>query len=84
MVTWINSFVNQYNALTGRYPMIYTTADWWQTCTGNSAAFVNKCPLVLARYSSTVGAIPGGWPFHTIWQFNDRYAYGGDSDTYVN
>jgi GH25 family lysozyme M1 (1,4-beta-N-acetylmuramidase) len=71
MVSWITSFVNQYNSLTGRYPMIYTTADWWTTCTGNSNAFKDKCPLVLARYSSTVGTIPGGWPYQTIWQNND-------------
>lgn len=80
MVTWITSFVNQYKSLTGAYPMIYTTADWWNTCTGGSSAFVSKCPLVLARYSSSAGTVPGGWPYYTIWQYNDAYAYGGDSD----
>nr|QNJ46240.1 GH25 muramidase [Curreya sp.] len=82
MVTWITDFVNEYHALTGRYPLIYTTNDWWNTCTGNTNKFSTTCPLVLARYSSSVGTIPGGWPFQTIWQFNDNYAYGGDSDTF--
>lgn len=71
MVSWITSFVNQYHSLTGRYPMIYTTNDWWTTCTGNSKAFSSTCPLVLARYGSSVGTIPGGWPYQTIWQYSD-------------
>ncbi|RPA75196.1 glycoside hydrolase [Ascobolus immersus RN42] len=82
MVSWVTSFVNKYKSLTGRYPMIYTTNSWWNTCTGNSQAFSANCPLVIARYNSVVGTIPGGWPYYTIWQFNDAYAYGGDSDTF--
>ena len=82
MVSWIQSFVNQYHTKTGRYPMIYTTNDWWTTCTGNSNAFSSTCPLVLARYGSTVGTIPGGWPYQTIWQNADTYTYGGDSDIF--
>ncbi|GES63840.1 N,O-diacetyl muramidase [Aspergillus terreus] len=79
MVAWISDFAETYKSAVGRYPMIYTTADWWNTCTGNSAAFTD-CPLVLARYSSSVGTIPGGWPYQSIWQNSDSYAYGGDSD----
>jgi GH25 family lysozyme M1 (1,4-beta-N-acetylmuramidase) len=72
MVTWIKDFVNEYHALTTRWPMIYTTNDWWTTCTGNSKAFSGNSPLVLARYGSSPGTIPGGWPFQTIWQSNDQ------------
>ncbi|KAL2042564.1 hypothetical protein N7G274_005058 [Stereocaulon virgatum] len=82
MVAWIQSFVDTYHAKTTRYPMIYSTADWWSTCTGNSNAFSSTCPLVLARYGSSVGNIPGGWPYQTIWQNADTYAYGGDSDIF--
>ncbi|KAL2054842.1 hypothetical protein ABVK25_004664 [Lepraria finkii] len=82
MVAWIQSFVNTYHTKTTRYPMIYSTNDWWSTCTGNSAAFDTTCPLVLARYGSTVGTIPGGWPYQTIWQNADTYTYGGDSDIF--
>jgi GH25 family lysozyme M1 (1,4-beta-N-acetylmuramidase) len=71
MVSWITSFVDQYHSLTGRHPMIYTTNDWWTTCTGNSQAFSANSPLVLARYGSSVGTIPGGWPYQTIWQYSD-------------
>jgi len=80
MVAWIQDFVNTYHGRTGRYPLIYSTNDWWSTCTGNSAAFHTTCPLVLARYNTSPGTIPGGWPYQTIWQNSDKYAYGGDSD----
>ncbi|KAF9891811.1 hypothetical protein FE257_003292 [Aspergillus nanangensis] len=79
MVSWISDFVETYKSAVGRYPMIYTTTDWWTTCTGNSKSFTD-CPLVLARYSSSVGTIPGGWPYQSIWQNSDSYSYGGDSD----
>ncbi|ORY07023.1 putative N,O-diacetyl muramidase [Clohesyomyces aquaticus] len=82
MVNWITDFVNEYHSLTGRYPLIYTTNDWWRTCTGNTSKFSTTCPLVLARYASSVGTIPGGWPYQTIWQSSDSYTYGGDSDTF--
>ncbi|KAL8716226.1 MAG: hypothetical protein Q9220_000131 [cf. Caloplaca sp. 1 TL-2023] len=83
MVSWIQDFVNTYHSKTTRYPLIYSTNDWWTTCTGNSAAFHTTCPLVLARYSSSgPGTIPGSWPFQTIWQNADSYTYGGDSDIF--
>ncbi|KAL2217289.1 putative N,O-diacetyl muramidase [Thermoascus aurantiacus ATCC 26904] len=82
MVSWIRDFVNTYHAHTGRYPMIYTTADWWKRCTGDSHAFSTTCPLVLARYRSSPGTVPGGWPYHTIWQNSDKYRFGGDSDIF--
>lgn len=62
--------------------MLYTNPSWWTTCTGNSNAFVNTNPLVLARYSSTIGTVPGDWPYQTIWQYADSYAYGGDADRF--
>ena len=33
MVNWIQDFVNTYYGSTGRYPIIYSTNDWWSTCT---------------------------------------------------
>ena len=80
MVAWIKSFVDEYHSLSKRYPMIYSTADWWKTCTGNTKDFSSNSPLVLADYNSSPGTIPGGWPFQTIWQNSDSYKYGGDSD----
>ncbi|KAI9753911.1 MAG: hypothetical protein M4579_004932 [Chaenotheca gracillima] len=82
MVTWISDFVSTYHTKTGRYPLIYSTNDWWTTCTGNSKSFSANSPLVLASYNSAVGTIPGGWGFQTIWQNTDSYTYGGDSDIF--
>ncbi|EED21043.1 N,O-diacetyl muramidase, putative [Talaromyces stipitatus ATCC 10500] len=82
MVSWISDFVDTYHASEGVYPLIYTTNDWWTTCTGDSTAFSSTCPLVLARYASSPGTIPGGWGYETIWQNADSYAYGGDSDVF--
>ncbi|MBA8795703.1 GH25 family lysozyme M1 (1,4-beta-N-acetylmuramidase) [Friedmanniella endophytica] len=70
MVTWIRSFVVQYKKRTGRDAVIYTTADWWSRCTGNSTAFNRTNPLWVARYSSSVGTLPGKWPFYTFWQYS--------------
>ncbi|KAI7969038.1 hypothetical protein EIK77_008229 [Talaromyces pinophilus] len=82
MVSWISDFVNTYHSSEGVYPLIYTTNDWWTTCTGDSTAFSSTCPLVLARYGSSPGTIPGNWGYQTIWQNADSYAYGGDSDIF--
>ena len=82
MVAWIQEFVDTYHARTGRYPLIYTSPSWWVTCTGDSSAFSQTCPLVLARWASSPGTPPGGWPFHTIWQYTDKYEFGGDGDIF--
>ncbi|MCJ1317994.1 hypothetical protein MMC15_003321 [Xylographa vitiligo] len=82
MVSWIQDFVSSYHSKTTRYPMIYSTNDWWSQCTGESTAFHTTCPLVLASYNSEIGTIPGGWPYQTIWQYADTYTYGGDADRF--
>ena len=81
MVAWIKAFSDRYHSRMGVYPMLYTNPSWWKDCTGNSNAF-NTNPLVLAHYASSVGTIPGGWAYQTIWQNSDAYAYGGDSDIF--
>lgn len=39
MRNWITDFLNRYQQLTSRDAVIYSTLDWWTTCTGNTAAF---------------------------------------------
>jgi GH25 family lysozyme M1 (1,4-beta-N-acetylmuramidase) len=82
MVAWIKDFVDTYHTKTKAYPMTYSTANWWEECTGNSGAFHTLSPLVLADYNSSPGTIPGGWPYETIWQKADSYTYGGDNDVF--
>ncbi|KAL2870577.1 lysozyme [Aspergillus lucknowensis] len=83
MVAWVQEFVDAYQSSTGRYPMLYTTADWWSTCTGDAAGFGATVPLVLAAYSdSAPSTIPGDWETYTIWQNSNEYEFGGDSDIF--
>ncbi|WP_276307989.1 GH25 family lysozyme, partial [Arthrobacter ruber] len=78
MVTWIRDFSNTVLARTGRVPMIYTTTDWWDTCTGRSTAFGNH-PLHLASYSNAgPGRMPAGWSGYDLWQYTSEGPVIGD------
>jgi hypothetical protein len=44
-VNGLPGFVKEYHARTGRWATIYSTTDWWTTCTGNSGAFAANDPL---------------------------------------
>ncbi|WP_326657975.1 lysozyme [Streptomyces sp. NBC_00385] len=78
MVSWIRDFVNTYKARTGRDAVIYTATSWWQSCTGNNASFGTTNPLWVARYNTTVGTLPAGWGFYTIWQYTSSGPTVGD------
>ncbi len=83
MVAWIAEFGNTVRSLTGRYPVIYTTTDWWKRCTGSSASF-GKYPLWIAAYpsapSSSPGALPPGWSNYSFWQYSSTGPFAGDSN----
>ncbi|MEU4077374.1 lysozyme [Streptomyces venezuelae] len=78
MVAWIRDFVNRYKARTGRDAVIYTATSWWTQCTGNSSAFASTNPLWIARYASTVGELPAGWQYYTMWQYTSSGPTVGD------
>ncbi|MEO6412595.1 MAG: GH25 family lysozyme [Pedococcus sp.] len=69
--SWIAAFTARYKALTGRDAVIYTTTDWWTTCTGNTSQFSATNPLWIARYNTTPGTLPAGWAYDTFWQYTD-------------
>jgi len=71
MRTWISQFITEIkkDLPTSKAPIIYTTADWWNTCTGNDTAF-SADPLWLASYGVSNPALPAGWNNFTIWQYN--------------
>jgi len=73
MIAWIAGFVGQTKAWTGENPIIYTTYDWWQQCTGFTGDF-SGTPLWLASYGVSQPAIPSPWQQWTFWQ----YTSGGD------
>ncbi len=82
MVNWIADFVNTYHSRTGRWATIYTTTDWWTSCTGNNGSFGANNPLWIARYSSSPGTLPAGWGFYTIWQFASSGTFPGDQNSF--
>ncbi|MFJ6668061.1 lysozyme [Streptomyces sp. NPDC091383] len=80
MVSWIADFLNTYRSLTGRDAVIYTATSWWTECTGDYAGFAGSNPLWIARYASSVGTLPGGWSYYTMWQYTSSGATVGDHD----
>ncbi|KAJ7697604.1 glycoside hydrolase family 25 protein [Mycena rosella] len=82
MVSWISEFSSTYHAATKRYPVIYTTTDWWKTCTGNSPNFAANNPLWIAHYASSIGTLPAGWKYTTFWQYADKGPNPGDADLF--
>jgi len=70
MRTWISQFMTEIkkDLGTSKVPIVYTTANWWNACTGNDAAF-SAYPLWLASYGVTNPALPAGWNSYTIWQY---------------
>jgi hypothetical protein len=70
MQTWISQFITEIkkDLGTSKVPIIYTTANWWNACTGNDTAF-SAYPLWLASYGVTNPALPAGWNNYTIWQY---------------
>jgi GH25 family lysozyme M1 (1,4-beta-N-acetylmuramidase) len=83
MVTWIWNFVNEYAYRWHAYPTIYTTTDWWSTCTGNYGGFGAYDPLFIANYSASGGGpLPNGWGFYTFWQYADQGSLPGDQDVF--
>ncbi|CAM5322027.1 GH25 family lysozyme [Leifsonia shinshuensis] len=82
MTQWISDFVNTLRSLTGVNPAIYSTANWWNQCTGSSNTF-GAYPLFVARYgTSTPGALPASWVDWTMWQFADAGTFAGDQDIF--
>lgn len=78
MVSWISAFGAEAQRLTGQRPLIYTTAAWWATCTGDSitsgadplwvAAPALAGPAGPARPARP--APPAGWSGWAFWQFS--------------
>ena len=72
MVSWIRDFSDTYHSRVGCYPVIYTTTDWWKTCTGNNAGFGSTSPLWIVRLGTSPDGLPAGWSYHTFWQYADH------------
>ncbi|MBS2965784.1 hydrolase [Actinocrinis puniceicyclus] len=83
MVNWIWNFVNEYAAREHAYPPIYTTTNWWSTCTGNYSGFAAYDPLWIANWSASGGGtLPNGWGYYTFWQYASSGSLPGDQDVF--
>jgi GH25 family lysozyme M1 (1,4-beta-N-acetylmuramidase) len=71
MVSWLSAFTAEVQRVTSQLPIIYTTADWWDTCTGGSTAFGSDT-LWVAAYRSGSPPVPAGWGNWTFWQYTSR------------
>ena len=80
MIAWIDSFVDEYLQLTTTLPVIYTTTNWWATCTGNASGLIDS--LAIANYGSSPYPLPASWSSYVIWQFADQGVFPGDQDTF--
>ncbi|WP_420037631.1 GH25 family lysozyme [Streptomyces sp. cg28] len=69
MQSWILDFANTYKARTGREAVIYTSASWWNSCTGGWSGLSTRSPLWVAHWVSAGSPrVPSGFPFWTVWQ----------------
>lgn len=78
---WTWDFMNTYKEKTGRYPTIYSTTDWWNTCMGGTGEF-KAAPLHIANYSTGPGFMPGGSTSFDVWQFSSVAPFAGDSNVF--
>jgi GH25 family lysozyme M1 (1,4-beta-N-acetylmuramidase) len=68
MVNWIAAFGAEVQRRTGRLPLIYTAAGWWNQCTGGSSSFA-AYPLSVASWGASTPTLPTGWSSWTVWQY---------------
>jgi GH25 family lysozyme M1 (1,4-beta-N-acetylmuramidase) len=80
MIAWIAGFTRRASALTGQWPTIYTTTDWWRECTGSTHRFPHD-PLWLAAFGSTAPVVPSPWQTWTFWQYNNAGSLPGIGNT---
>jgi hypothetical protein len=76
MLAWIAGFTAQTEALTGKWPVIYTTEDWWRECTGSAGQFRHD-PLWLAAFDGTRPSVPSPWRGWTFWQYSNDGSLAG-------
>lgn len=67
MVAWVREFSDEYRRLSGRIPVIYTSAEFWDICTGGDDSFADH-PLWLFDHAEVPGPLPQGWERPTLWQ----------------
>jgi GH25 family lysozyme M1 (1,4-beta-N-acetylmuramidase) len=78
MVSWIAAFKGEVQRRVHRRPAIYTSAGWWNQCTGGDGSFASD-PLWVAAYDVSDPVLPAGWSTWTLWQFTSTGSVPGIS-----
>jgi GH25 family lysozyme M1 (1,4-beta-N-acetylmuramidase) len=68
-IAWIAGFTTRTRALTGKWPIIYTTDDWWKQCTRSTGRF-SADALWLADYQAGSPRPPRTWHRWAFWQYS--------------
>jgi GH25 family lysozyme M1 (1,4-beta-N-acetylmuramidase) len=78
MVAWISAFTAEIQRRTGQHPVIYSTAGWWDTCTGDSGNF-GADPLWIASVTTSAPTMPAAWNNWDYWQYGQSKTVPGIS-----
>lgn len=71
IVAKVKTWMQLVEAGTGKRPIIYTGAYFWQDQVGDDKS-LGDYPLVIPNYTSTdCPLLPGGWTDWLIWQYSD-------------
>lgn len=76
LVSWIGAFRAEVQHRTGRLPVIYTAASWWNDCIGGGASFAAD-GLWVAAYDVSTPPLPSGWKSWTMWQYSSSASVPG-------
>ncbi|KAL4799169.1 putative secreted glycosyl hydrolase [Aspergillus venezuelensis] len=79
---WMMDFSNTYKDATGRRPMLFLSAKWWNQCAGDDGSFGTEHPLWLANWADEMGALPVGWKEAMFWQYSGFSRHGGEADVF--
>ncbi|KAL2836133.1 glycoside hydrolase superfamily [Aspergillus pseudodeflectus] len=79
---WMWDFSDTYKAATGRAPMLFLSADWWEKCAGGDESFAKEHPLWLANWADEPGPLPKGWGEAKIWQYAGLSKNGGEANLF--
>jgi GH25 family lysozyme M1 (1,4-beta-N-acetylmuramidase) len=71
MIAWIAALTSRIRALTGVWPIIYSTDAWWQECTQSTDRF-SADPLWLAAYRGDWPSVPPPWRRWAFWQYSNE------------
>jgi len=80
MIAWIAGFTARAESLTGKWPVVYTTAAWWRECTGSTHRF-RRDPLWLAAFGGTAPTVPTPWHSWTFLQYSNSGSLPGIGQT---